>query len=38
MNNINEKILSKIHSVKVKNFTGASTEKINEKIEVPLES
>ena len=36
--NISEIVLSKNHSVKVKNFPGASTEKINKEIDDLLES
>ena len=38
LNNINEKGLSNNYLVQVKSFTGASTEKINEEIEILLES
>ena len=38
LNNINEKGLLNNYLVQVKSFTGASTEKINEEIEILLES
>ena len=38
LNNISEGGLSKNHLVKIKNFTGTTTDKINEEIDVLLES
>ena len=38
LNNISERGLSKNHLVKIKNFTGTTTVKINEEIDVLLET